>query len=325
MQISQTKDRYVLITPARNEQAFLERTIEGVLSQSVKPLRWIIVDDRSSDNTAQIVSSHLLSCDFLRLLKITDSGGRHFGHKANAFNAAVRSLSDCDYEFIGNLDADIALPPQYYERVLAKFESDPTLGLAGGSVETKLRNGFVSLMVAPDSVSGAVQLFRRACFEQIGGGYLALERGGIDAAAEVVTRMKGWRVRSFQEITVRENRYMGTANHRFLRSRMNEGARFHSLGYDTTFFLLRAIYRMKSKPYVIGSLGALIGFLAARLRREPIALSSEVVAYLQNEQRTKLKMKLAKVLPFFQRAKTEQLEVQRNQATGLVEKVVRKG
>jgi glycosyltransferase involved in cell wall biosynthesis len=278
-----------LITPARDEQAHLQRTIEGVCSQTVKPSRWIIVDDRSTDRTADIVSSYLPSCDFLRLLRISEGSGRHFGHKANAFNAGLQLLRDCEYEFIGNLDADIGLPPDYYENILAEFRSNPALGIAGGTVATRFRSGFVRLTVAADSVPGAVQLFRRGCFEQIGGAYMVLERGGIDAAAEIMARMKGWDVQSFPEYTVREFRLTGTASNGLLRSKYNEGTRFHSLGYGTVFYLMRAIYKMTDRPFLTGSIAAVAGFLAARLGQRPIALPSDVVAHLRAEQTLKLK------------------------------------
>lgn len=287
---------YVLITPARDEQAHLQRTIEGVCSQTAKPSRWIIVDDRSTDRTAEIVSSYLPSCEFIRLLRITEGRGRHFGHKAAAFNAGLQLLRGCEYDYIGNLDADIALPPEYYENILAEFRSNPSLGIAGGSVATRFRSDFVRLMVAADSVPGAVQLFRKQCFEQIGGAYMVLERGGIDAAAEIMARMRGWEVQSFPEYAVRELRLTGTASHGLLQSKYVEGKRFHSLGYDTAFYLTRAIYKMAARPFLIGSIAATAGFLAARLRQWPIALPPEVVSHLRAEQRLKLKWLMYKII-----------------------------
>lgn len=280
---------FALITPARDEQAHLQRTIEAVCSQTAKPSRWIIVDDRSTDRTASIVSSYLPSCKFLRLLRMSEGSGRNFGHKANAFNAGLQLLKDCEYEFIGNLDADIALPPDYFNNILGEFRSNPALGIAGGIVETKFRSGFVRFKIAADSVPGAVQLFRRGCFEQIGGAYMVLERGGIDAAAEIMARMKGWEVQSFPEYAVREFRLTGTASNGLLRSKYNEGARFHSLGYDSAFYLTRAIYKMTERPFLAGSIAAAAGFLKARLGHRPIALPCDVVAHLRAEQRLKLK------------------------------------
>jgi len=131
-------------------------------------------------------------------------------------------------------------------------------------------------------------LFRRECFQQIGG-YLPLRQGGIDAAAEITARMKGWTVRKFPENQVWEHRTTGTANDRVLAANFKWGMRFHSLGYGTLFYVIRSIAKMKNKPYFIGSMVALVGFLYARLRGYPIALPNEIVSYLRKEQNQKLR------------------------------------
>jgi glycosyltransferase involved in cell wall biosynthesis len=287
--ISTGSAQYVLITPARNEQAFIADVIEGVVGQTIKPARWVIVDDRSIDRTAEIIELYLPKNSFIRLLRIKGDGARHCGKKAAAFNAGLEVLGGIDYSYIGNLDADIKLPPAYYETILHKFATEPRLGLAGGTVNTKAGNRIVRLDAAPDSVPGAVQLFRKDCFESIGGRYLPLELGGLDAAAEIMARMNGWIVRQFQDVTAQEQRRMGTSDGTdSLTARYREGACFHALGYGTLFYLIRSLYKMKYWPWIIGSLAAVAGFLLARMKRVPIALPREVVTYLRREQRRKL-------------------------------------
>lgn len=286
---SSTLLSYALITPARNEEAFIGETIQGVLAQTVLPTRWVIVDDRSTDRTAEIVRSFLAAHPFIRLLSLSGDVSRSFGKKASAFNAGVELLSDIEYGFIGNLDADMKLPPEYYETVLREFERDPVLGVGGGTVFTLAGGRPVRLDAAADSVPGAVQLFRRKCFRDIGGGYLLLEQGGIDAAAEVMARMDGWGVRQIPGIAAQELRRMGTAADGDLVAKYKEGTRFHSLGYGTLYYLVRAVHKMRFKPRIIGSLIAVVGFLVARLTAQPISLPSEVVAYLQAEQKQKLR------------------------------------
>lgn len=282
------QDQYVIITPARNEEAFLADAIESVAAQTIKPTRWVIVDDRSTDHTAEIVERYLPTSSFIRLLRLNGDGGRHFGKKAAAFNAGLQLIQDVDYSYIGNLDADITLPSNYYESVLREFETNPGLGVAGGTVYTKAGKRGVRLDAAADSVPGAVQLFRKPCFDAIGGRYLPLEWGGIDAAAEIMARMNGWIVQQFPGITACEQRRIGTASSGSLMARYKEGVLFHSLGYGTLFYLVRAFYKMQYWPWVVGSLVALVGFLSARLRKLPISLPSEVVEYLRSEQRRKL-------------------------------------
>src|SRR5260370_28173416 len=187
------KPKYVLITPAKNEEAFIERTIVSIIAQTVKPEKWIIVDDGSSDLTSEIVSSYLPSHTFIQLLKMPQCLTRDFRRKVAAFNAGLEQLNDIAYSFIGNLDADISVAPDYYANMIAGLEREPRLGIAGGIIHTRIGNCFMSGDTTSDSVGGCVQLFRKECFEEIGGD-MSLRDGGEDAAAEIMARMHGWSV-----------------------------------------------------------------------------------------------------------------------------------
>jgi glycosyltransferase involved in cell wall biosynthesis len=278
---------YIIITPAHNEEAFIERTIESMISQIVRPSRWVVVNDASKDRTGEIVSQYVRRYDFIKLVNVDRKDGRNFGNKVAAFNRGLESIQDCHYEYLGNLDADISFSADYFANLLARFDSDLRLGVGGGMVHTYVNGEFVSQNVSPDSVAGAVQLFRRACFEQIEG-YTALPYGGIDAAAEIAARMMGWNVRTFAELPVSEHRRTGTAIAGPLEARLKEGRRFHSLGYGFFFYSLRCAYRSLERPKIIGSVLAILGYLWSWIRREPIALSPEVARYLKAEQRGKL-------------------------------------
>jgi len=277
---------YVLITPAHNEEALIEQTIKSVIRQTIKPQAWIIANDASTDHTADKVEKYAQHT-WIRLINVKRDGGRHFGHKVHAFNAGLAEADHFGYRYIGNLDADISMTPDYFEQIICEFERDPKLGIAGGMVSSWINDQFVSQNVALDSVAGAVQMFRRSCFEQIGG-YLSLPQGGIDAAAEVMARMKGWTVRTFPELQVREHRRTGSSTARPLGARVNEGRRLYSLGYGLSFFLLRCVYRSMEKPRIIGSGAALFGYLQALLRRAPLLLPADAIQYLRAEQRSKI-------------------------------------
>ena len=209
----------------------------------------------------------------------------------HAFNLGLEIARHIEYEFIGNLDADISLEPDYFERVLFEFRKDHALGLAGGMVSSLTNGEFVRQDVSLDSVAGAVQLFRRMCFEQVGG-YVPLPLGGIDAAAEIMARMKGWRVRTFPYLHVLEHRRTGSAKASPLGSRIREGRRLYALGYDFWCYCLRCLYRLIERPRIIGSGAGLFGFLQGMFKREPIVLPIEVVHYLRAEQRGKIRRKL---------------------------------
>jgi biofilm PGA synthesis N-glycosyltransferase PgaC len=279
---------YVLITPAKNEEMFIRNVLESVVSQTLRPVRWVIVNDSSTDHTAEIIQEYVSKYEFISLLNMQADRQRDFGRKAVAFNSGFAQIQNTDFSYIGNLDADISLAPDYFQNIVNELERNPKLGIAGGIVYTKIGSKFVTGDKTLDSVGGAVQLFRRECFQQIGG-YLPLRQGGIDAAAEITARMKGWTVRKFPENQVWEHRTTGTANDRVLAANFKWGMRFHSLGYGTLFYVIRSIAKMKNKPYFIGSMVALVGFLYARLRGYPIALPNEIVSYLRKEQNQKLR------------------------------------
>ncbi len=279
-------NKYVIITPAHNEEAFIGKTVESIINQALKPVAWIVVNDGSTDSTAELVESYKARHSFIKLINVARSGDRHFGNKVHAFNQGLELARYFEYDFIGNLDADISFECDYFQRLLAEFQKDPALGLAGGVVASHIDGEFVRQNVSLDSVAGAVQLFRRSCFEEVGG-YVALPLGGIDAAAEIMARMKGWKVRTVPGLSVYEHRRTGSATARPLGARVREGRRLYSLGYNWWFFVLRCIYRSMERPPIIGSGAAIVGFLLGMLRREPSALAPEAVRFLRTEQREK--------------------------------------
>jgi poly-beta-1,6-N-acetyl-D-glucosamine synthase len=280
--------KYVLISPARNEEAYIEKTLQSVIAQTIRPERWIIVDDNSTDRTAEIVRSYLADNPFIQLIdNASRQSERSFSSKSKAIAYAYESLRALDFDYFGNLDADIGLEPTYYESILSRMEANPSLGLAGG-IRYDLINGKFELRDnARNSVGGPIQLFRRECYEMIGG-YMALPYGGIDAAAEISARMHGWEVRSFPEYRVYHYRATGTANRSIWQALWRAGMRDYSIGYHPLFEFAHVLNRLNTKPY-FGSLIMMLGYLSAMLRGEARAVPPEMVAYLQKEQMSRLK------------------------------------
>src|SRR5580765_7546620 len=161
--------RYVLVTPARNEEAYIERTIESVLKQTVPPLRWVIVNDGSTDSTGEIVKRYIGRCSWLELIERPVRRERHFAAKVHSFNAGFERVKDLDYAVVGNLDADVSFDADYLEFLLAKFAGDPTLGVAGTAFREEGYSSDKNSFEGQTHVSGQCQLFRRQCFSDIGG------------------------------------------------------------------------------------------------------------------------------------------------------------
>lgn len=283
---------YAIVTAAKNEAALLRRTIESVIAQNHLPSRWVIVDDGSTDPTGEIAESYASRFGWIRLVHRHSTLRRSFGAKATAFSLGCDYLVDVDYECVGNLDADIEIGPEYYARVLERFEQDPRLGIAGGAFLEIGRDGrWHRVRSSPDSVRGAVQLFRRNCYEEVGG-YLPLRRGGIDAAAEITARSFGWHVRTFPEIVVRHLRPTGHLVGGGIQRSVRKGIKDRSLGYGVAFETVRCLSRARERPLLLAAMARLIGYGCAWVRGDRSVLSSEVVRRFRFEQREKL----AKVL-----------------------------
>lgn len=288
--------RYALITPARNEAEYIQKTLESVVKQTHLPVRWIIVNDGSTDQTGAIVEDYAQRHDFIELINVDGDKVRNFGSKSKAVAFAYHQLADTDFEYIGNLDADISFDPHYYENILKKFEANPRLGVAGGIRYDAKHGGFELVDCARNSVGGPIQFFRRACFEAVGG-YQALPYGGIDAVAETTARMLGWEVRSFSEYPVYHHRATGSQNRSVWSARYRAGIRDYTIGYHWLFEITRMVKRMTDKPYVLGALVTLVGYFSALVRRVDRPVSDELIAFLRQEQLSRLKAKFH--LPLF--------------------------
>src|SRR5881628_1965657 len=200
---------YVLITPARNEEAHIEATITSVVAQTIRPVKWVIVSDGSTDRTDEIVKRYTAAHDWIELVRMPERTERHFAGKVHAFNAGYARVKQLNYDMIGSLDADITFDEDYFSFLLGKAAQNPSLGLVGTPF-MEGNNRYDYRFVSIEHVSGACQLFRRACFEEIGG-YVPVKSGGIDHIAVITARMKGWKTRTFTEKICLHHRKIGSA------------------------------------------------------------------------------------------------------------------
>lgn len=283
--------KYVLITPARNEEAFIEKTIQSVLAQTVLPEKWVIVSDGSTDRTDEIVEEYTKKYDFIELVRRSGDQQRNFGSKAKAVEYGYGNVKKLEFDFIGNLDADISLDSTYYAGILSKFLENERLGVAGG-IRFDFCNGrFIKKHCARNSVGGPFQLFRRQCYEEIGG-YRPLRFGGIDAVAETMARMYGWHVESFPEFQAYHHRCTGTARGSVFRGSFRLGIQHYVIGYHPLFETTSCIAHLLHYPLVIGSLTRLAGYTWAALKKYEKVMPDDFIRYIRSEQLGRLRSML---------------------------------
>jgi glycosyltransferase involved in cell wall biosynthesis len=275
---------YALITPAYNEEEHIERLIDAVTAQTLRPVKYIIVSDGSTDRTEEIVKWHARELSFLELLRRERNKNATFGSKALAFNAGWERLRKLEFNFVGNIDADISFEPDYFESLIGEFEQDKKLGLAGGLVHYPASNGrFIPQRISKISVAGATQFFRRQCFEEIGG-YFPLSSGGIDSAAEIMARMKEWKTETIFRLKVLTHRAVITGHGSVNAARFNMGVMNYALGYHPLFQIASCLMRVTDHPILTGSVFVLAGYVWAMLKRYTRQVPEEFVKFLRDEQ-----------------------------------------
>lgn len=280
-------DPYVLMTAARNEGDYIEQTLQSVVAQDLKPICWVIVSDGSTDDTDALVAQYAREFPFIRLVRRDREEGRNFGGKAAALQLAAKHLAEFDYAYIGALDADVSFEPTYYARAVDRFRADIELGVIGGVRYDNCGQAYRKVLTSKDSAGGPTQFFRRLCYEQIGG-YFPLRLGGVDAAAEAMAKMHGWKVRTFDELELRHHRRTGTESRGILGARFRQGIVDRSLGYHPLFALSKCIYRLAERPYILSGIFRGFGFTWAYLRGDKPLTPPELVAFLRQDQMRRL-------------------------------------
>jgi len=289
---------YVLITPARNEERFVKKTLDSMVAQTVLPERWIIVDDGSTDRTAEIVEGYAKRYSWIELVRRTQHRDRSFAGKVHSFNAGFERVQSLQFEVIGNLDADLSFEPDYLEFLIRNFSKDPKLGVAGTPFTEE--GGYDSArdsFEGENHVAGGCQLFRRQCFQEIGG-YAPNPAGGIDWIAVTTARMKGWKTRSFSEKRFHHYRTLGTAGRSTVAASFSYGEKDYYLGGSLLWQLFRVAYRAAKRPFFIDGLALLAGYSWAAIQRIERPVSRELMRFHRREQMKKLRAIFRALLRF---------------------------
>jgi len=280
--------RYALITPARNEAKTLPLTIESVAKQTILPVKWVIVDDGSTDDTSRIVDLSKARYPWIHLVRNPPRQTRSFAGKARAVNGASCLVAGDDADLICNLDADVTFDPDYFEFLISRFENSPKLGIAGTPFTQDGYDSARDSFEGENYVAGPCQVFRFACFRDIGG-YVENDAGGVDWIAVMTARMRGWEVRSFPERRYHHHRAMGTAERGQLEALYSYGKKDYYLGGSPLWELFRVAYRCVKRPYVLGGAALLLGYSAAAITRMKRPVSDELMRFHRRDQMMKLR------------------------------------
>jgi poly-beta-1,6-N-acetyl-D-glucosamine synthase len=283
--LSRHNRRYAVITPAHNEAAFLPRMVASMAAQTLPPAKWVIVDDRSTDDTWPVLTAAAKQHSFIEQVRITGNPARQLGSNVvRVFNLGY-GLLPADIPFVVKMDSDVLLPSDYFARIMDHFAADPKLGVASGKTFVPRRNGWVLERCADYHVPGPCKTYRRVCLEDIGGLIPIL---GWDILDVTKARKQGWRTQSYRQLPIYHLRPMGQVMG-MVKTFLSYGKACYLIRCHPLFIVGRACYRALEVPYFMGLL-ILAGYLRAALQvPETERLSDATLArFLRHEQLQRL-------------------------------------
>ena len=281
-------EKYVVVSPIRDEAKYIEKTIFSMISQTVIPLEWIIVDDGSQDNTGDIIDAYADKYEWIKIIHRKDRGFRQSGGGVvEAFCAGYNILTYDDWDFIVKLDGDLSFGEDYFERCFQYFQNDPKLGISGGGIYNIIDGKTILEEDPPFHVRGATKIYRKACWNNIGG---LFKVPGWDTLDELKANMLGWKTKGYAEIEVIHLRPTGDA-YGVWRDWAKNGLANYISGYHPLFMLIKCVKRMFQKPYILIAVGLFYGFVSGYIKKIPQIDDRALIRYIRKEQMNKLLLK----------------------------------
>jgi len=261
--------KLLIISPVRDEAAYLRQTIDSVVAQTVRPTIWMIVDDGSKDETYTIAERVANKHDWIQVYRRSDRGIRQLGGGVvEAFDDGLSRFHLDDFDYVCKLDGDLEFGPTYFERLFERFEADPQLGTASGKAWLRVGQRLVSERTSDDFSQGQSKLYRVQCFKEIGGFVRAVMWDGIDCHR---CRMLDWKAISFRDDELRfiHLRVMGSSARSIYHGRLRWGFGQYFMGTHPLYALAIAAYRSVERPWLLGGLLILAGYFGGYIRRQP--------------------------------------------------------
>ena len=279
--------QYVVITPVRNEEDYLPRTIESVVSQTIRPDKWIIVDDGSTDQSGAIANDAATRHPWIQVVCRSDRGFREPGAGViQAFYDGFDRLDSQVWDLLIKLDADLVFAPDYFERCFDRFVKDPKIGIGGGLV--CYSSGADLLPESPNDpsfhVRGATKIYRRQCWDQLGG---LVKSTGWDTVDELKANMLGWKTCTFTDIKLHQLKKTGSADGQ-LRNAIKNGLANYVTGYHPLFMLAKCAKRVLATPFAVGAGGLAWGYASGYLHGLRRIDDGDLIRYIRDQQLRRL-------------------------------------
>ncbi len=282
------KNRYIIISPVRNEVEFIEITIQSVLNQKIRPVKYIIVNDGSTDGTDEIIKRYVSEYEWIYTVNRPPKEHSPGGGVVAAFYDGYKIISDDEWDFIIKLDGDLKFGSDYFEKLLILFDQNPKLGMASGKTYQYKRGRLVLDVMPDDHVRGPAKMYKKECWNEIGGLPQVL---GWDTLDELKAQVLGWETRSYKDLILIHYKPIGFKQKKIMKREIKAGERQYYLGYLPLFAIFRGFYRMLQKPFFIAGLLNIYGFTLAAVKKSERVNDADIIRHLRNKQLERLTFK----------------------------------
>lgn len=284
------KQKYVIISPVRNEEEYIEITIKSIIHQTILPTQWIIVNDGSKDRTLEIIEPYLIEYPWIKLINVADRGYYLPGKGVvETFYKGYDLIDFINWDFIVKLDCDLEFEPDYFKNLMAEFDKNPKLGIASGCTYIPKNESFIREDVMKDHPVGPSKVYKKQCWESMNG---LKPVPGWDLADLLKAQMNGWETRCFYDLQIKHYRLTGSRRKGIWAPKHLQGRFEYRQGYNFYYTLLKALNNILLKPAIIGSIGKITGYIYAFLNKEEYLFEKEMRSFLRKKQKRLILSKL---------------------------------